>query len=301
MEAQNPRRTLHVLANLMRTNGIANEVQVIARARVPIIKFTTLPSLGNLKVDMSLNHTSGLAAAKFVRSWLAQQPAVRPLTMCTKLLLAQRGLSEVFSGGLGSFACTLLVISFLQLHPKVQRREVEPCDNLGVLLLEFLELYGKQFNYDTVGITVRGAGGYFSKARSGWKDERRPFLLSLEDPLDTTNDVSKSSFNILSVRQTFSGAFDVLSSAVLAATFPDPDPGKRYLSGAHATRNAPGPGPGSGPRGQGAKSVFDEQGRPHAVPNQTRDPRSFLGSIVGISQDSIQQRARVRISSVALG
>lgn len=281
---QNPRRVLYTLKTLIQTRGIADDVQVIAHARVPIIKFTTLPSLGNFKVDMSLNHTNGIAAARFVNSWLRRQPAVRPLTMCIKLLLAQRGLSEVYSGGLGSFACTLLVISFLQLHPKVQRREIDPCDNLGVLLLELLLLYGKQFNYDNVGITVRSSGGYFSKARSGWKNEGRPFLLSIEDPLDTTNDVSRSSFNILAVRQTFSGAYDVLSSALC-----------RFNPAADADANAnadPGRHLLLAPR-RPQKSTFDDAGRRQPV-EPSRDPRSLLGYILGVSDDAVRQRKRVR-------
>lgn len=36
-------------------------------------------------------------------------------------------------------------------------------DNLGVLLIEFFELYGNNFNYFNTGISVRDGGSYFSK------------------------------------------------------------------------------------------------------------------------------------------
>lgn len=69
----------------------------------------------------------------------------------------------MFSGGLGSYALTSLIVSFLQLHPKIQSGEIKQEENLGILLIEFFELYGKRFQYDTVGISVRGKGSYFRK------------------------------------------------------------------------------------------------------------------------------------------
>ena len=67
--------------------------------------------------------------------------------MVVKAFLVQRGLHEVFSGGLSSYSVICMVVSFLQLHPRIQRRELDPASNIGVLLLEFLELYGKHFKY----------------------------------------------------------------------------------------------------------------------------------------------------------
>ncbi len=51
---------------------------------------------------------------------------------------------------------------FLQLHP----RSKDHCKNLGVLLMEFFELYGKHFNYEDVGICVREGGCYYRKVLS---------------------------------------------------------------------------------------------------------------------------------------
>ena len=39
-------------------------------------------------------------------------------------------------------------------------------------------------------------------------------MLSIEDPQDASNDISKGSFAILSVRQVFGGAFDILTAAL---------------------------------------------------------------------------------------
>lgn len=40
-------------------------------------------------------------------------------------------------------------------------------NNLGVLLIEFFELYGINFNYSNVGITVKDGGSYFNKPEVG--------------------------------------------------------------------------------------------------------------------------------------
>eukprot|EP01050_Picozoa_sp_SAG11_P030139 SAG11_NODE_8789_length_976_cov_1.169897_2_plen_69_part_01 len=62
------------------------------------------------------------------------------------------------------------------------------------------QLYGKLFNYTNVGVAPRAAGAYFAKGAKGWAQPNRPHLLSVEDPQDEGNDVSKSSYNIFAVR-----------------------------------------------------------------------------------------------------
>ena len=174
---------LRALANTMKRAGITNNVTIIARARVPIIKFVTIH--GHLAVDISINHIGGVFAGKMVLGLLRELPALRALVLIIKAFLCQRSMNEVFSGGLGSYSIVCLAVSFLQMHPKIRRGEIDPSKNLGVLMMEFFELYGCYFNYQEVGISIRDGGSYFSKARRGWQDPGRPHLLSIEDPNDT--------------------------------------------------------------------------------------------------------------------
>ena len=166
MDARPREVVLRQMASCLRYHNLATDIQVIARAKVPIIKFVC--TYGRFNVDISVNQANGLRAAQFVNSWLRKQPSVRPLVMVVKQLLQQRALSEVFTGGLGSYSVTLLALSFLQLHPKIQQGEIVPERNLGTLLMEFLELYGKNFGYDECGISVRGLGGYYNKRHRGF-------------------------------------------------------------------------------------------------------------------------------------
>ena len=81
--------------------------------------------------------------------------------MLIKLFLSQRGLNEVFSGGLGSYGLTVMVASFLKGHPRIQSGQIDTDKSIGVLLIEFLELYGKLINYNEVGVGIDDDVGVF--------------------------------------------------------------------------------------------------------------------------------------------
>jgi non-canonical poly(A) RNA polymerase PAPD5/7 len=182
MEYSDRVTVLHALANTLRRAGVTDKVTIIAKAKVPIIKFVTIH--GRFAVDVSINQANGVQAGKVINSFLLAMPALRALVLVTKAFLSQRSMNEVFSGGLGSYSIVCLAISFLQMHPKIRRGEIDPTKNLGVLVMEFFELYGCYFNYTEVGISLRGGGTYFSKRERGWVDFRQQNLLSIEDPSD---------------------------------------------------------------------------------------------------------------------
>ncbi|GJN92544.1 hypothetical protein Rhopal_005574-T1 [Rhodotorula paludigena] len=338
---------LHRLASLLLTSSIAapQSLVVIAKARVPIVKFQTRH--GGFSVDLSVNQHGGVDAAVRVRKLLEEyafreegyvepgaarpelsikgkahavdsdddddddepeegelpsasasasaslsrassagggggegaQHAVdhgvaRSLVLLVKAFLSQRGMNEVFTGGLGSYSIICLVISFLQLHPKIQTAALNPNRNLGLLFLEFLELYGKHFNYDQTGITVRARGGYFNKHDKGWFRAQQPYLLSIEDPNDPLNDVSGGSHAILRVRQTLAGGFDVLA-ATLAA--------RQSLV---AARRNPALAP---------SRPLDASRLPNADSDApSEETRSLLGGIIGLGRADRDKRERDR-------
>ena len=47
------------------------------------------------------------------------------------------------------------------MHPRMNAGNIE--SNLGVLFIEFFELYGRHFNYVKTGIRVKDGGAYVSK------------------------------------------------------------------------------------------------------------------------------------------
>ncbi|KAG1762629.1 hypothetical protein EDD22DRAFT_559778 [Suillus occidentalis] len=205
---------LRTLANVIKRARIASKVTIIAKAKVPIIKFVTI--YGRLNVDISINQGNGVVAGDIVNGFLNGMRgcgfALRSLVIIAKAFLNQRGMNEVYTGGLGSYSIVCLAVSFLQMHPKIRRGEIDAEKNLGVLVMEFFELYGCYFNYEEVGISVRNGGSYFSKRQRGWYDFTKKNLLSIEDPTDSSNDISKGSYGIAKVRQTLAGAHGIMTS-----------------------------------------------------------------------------------------
>lgn len=246
------RPPLRKLARSLIKAGIADSrsVQVISKARVPIIKF--VDRLTGHAVDISFNIASGLDGARFLKDQLKIYPALRPLLLFLKLFLDLRGLNEVFRGGLGSFSTACLLISFFQLHPLIQLGYLRAEDNLGILLIEFLELYGKLLHYDKVGISVgidrKSAEisdidaehlskidvpyGYYDKMDRGFYNETRPGLLSIQDPQSPSNDLARPSFSVSSVRQAFEHAFNLLTAAAHEI---DQQDGQSVVSGYNRT------------------------------------------------------------------
>jgi non-canonical poly(A) RNA polymerase PAPD5/7 len=152
----------HKFGNYIRAEGLAidGSIEIIPKAKVPLVKY--IDKLTGLKVDISFENTTGLAANQTFQDWKAQFPAMPVLVTLIKHLLAMRGLNEPVNGGIGGFSVTCLVVSLLQLMPQVQSRTMIPEHHLGEVLMEFFDLYGNQFNH-TVNAISLNPPGYVSK------------------------------------------------------------------------------------------------------------------------------------------
>ncbi|XP_070663723.1 uncharacterized protein [Malus domestica] len=139
---------------------------------------------------------------------VSKWPPLRPLCLILKVFLQQRELNEVYSGGLGSYA--LLTMIMAMLHSLGECRALE--QNLGVLLVNFFDFYGRKLNTSDVGVSCNGAGTFFKKSVKGFRSNGRPFLLAIEDPQAPENDVGKSSFNYFQIRSAFSMAYATLTN-----------------------------------------------------------------------------------------
>lgn len=108
---------------------MATEVEVIAHAKVPIIKFVDPKS--RLHIDVSFERTNGIDAAKRIRRWLVSTPGLRELVLVVKQFLRTRRLNNVHVGGLGGYATIIMCYHFLRLHPKITTDAMSALDNLG--------------------------------------------------------------------------------------------------------------------------------------------------------------------------
>lgn len=218
------RNCLYSLASFLKRKNLATQVEVISKARVPIIKFVEPSS--QIHIDISFERVNGVEAARIIRGWLNDTPGLRELVLIVKQFLAARRLNIVHTGGLGGFSIICLVYSFLQLHPRVISSDINSMENLGILLIDFFELYGKNFGYDHVAIAVSDTGARYlpKQFHASMQHPRTSFALAIQDPGDKENNISRGSFNIRDVKKAFAGAFDLLTNRCFeldAATFKD--------------------------------------------------------------------------------
>ncbi len=81
---------LHSLAATLKRAGITDRVSIIAKARVPIVKFVT--RLGMFHVDISINQGNGLVGVDIINGFLRDMHgrdciALRSLVLITKMFL----------------------------------------------------------------------------------------------------------------------------------------------------------------------------------------------------------------------
>ncbi|XP_071592810.1 terminal nucleotidyltransferase 4A isoform X2 [Heliangelus exortis] len=219
------RPPLQLLEQALRKHNVAEpySIKVLDKATVPIIKLTDQET--EVKVDISFNVETGVKAARFIKEYMKKYSLLPYLILVLKQFLLQRDLNEVFTGGISSYSLILMAISFLQLHPRIDARRAD--ENLGMLLIEFFELYGRNFNYLKTGIRIKNGGAYIAKDEimKVMTNGYRPSMLCIEDPLLPGNDVGRSSYGAMQVKQVFDYAYIVLSHAVspLARSYPNRD------------------------------------------------------------------------------
>ncbi|MCL7036102.1 hypothetical protein MKW94_027898 [Papaver nudicaule] len=213
-KVRTPQMGLNALSKALSQRGIAKKIQVIAKARVPIIKFIERES--GVSFDISFDVENGPKAAEFIKDAITKMPPLRPLCLILKVFLQQRELNEVYSGGIGSYTLLSMLIAQLQLHWKgqyVQDRRASPEHNLGILLVNFFDIYGRKLNIWDVGVSCQNSGTFFLKTNRGFLNENRPHLLSVEDPQAPENDIGRNSFNFAQIRSAFGMAFSMLTSS----------------------------------------------------------------------------------------
>ncbi|XP_061949771.1 uncharacterized protein LOC133673128 [Populus nigra] len=204
---KSPQIGLNALSRALSQKGVAKKIQVIARARVPIVKFVEKRS--GVSFDISFDVNGGPIAAEFIKNAISKWPELRPLCLILKVFLQQRELNEVYSGGISSYALLAMLMAMLQNHRECQASLER---NLGLLLIHFFDFYGRKLNTTNVGVSCKGTGTFFSKRTKGFMNNGRPFLIAIEDPQAPENDIGKNSFNYFQIRSAFAMAFTTLTN-----------------------------------------------------------------------------------------
>ncbi|RIA96802.1 hypothetical protein C1645_754002 [Glomus cerebriforme] len=204
---ENSPEILKKIAQLLNYHRISEERPItLTKAVVPIIKFRELYTKFN--VDISFNQSSGYTSSRAMKNYLDQWPSLGNMVILVKWFLKHHGLDDPSTGGMGGFTVFCMMLSFFQTHPLIRNGTLIPDDdNLGVLLIEFFELYGINFNFFKVAIRVNNGGEYVLKDRESWTTKNPHTNICIQDPSDPDNDIARSTRNTEIIFSHFEKAF----------------------------------------------------------------------------------------------
>eukprot|EP00184_Porphyridium_aerugineum_P004070 CAMPEP_0184694084 /NCGR_PEP_ID=MMETSP0313-20130426/2140_1 /TAXON_ID=2792 /ORGANISM="Porphyridium aerugineum, Strain SAG 1380-2" /LENGTH=686 /DNA_ID=CAMNT_0027152309 /DNA_START=64 /DNA_END=2124 /DNA_ORIENTATION=- len=186
------------------------QVTTISGAKVPILKIVSQEkATGGMRVkcDISFGQANGIGSVVSTLHFVKKYPALRPLLFVLKYYLQQKGFSQVYTGGIGSYTLIMMIVSHLELYWANYNSHV----NLGTLLRDFFELYGRTFNYFHVGVHVDDTTDFFLKPDRMVLEPGRLYRLSIQDPLDPKNELGHGSFQIIKIREAFRREFNSLN------------------------------------------------------------------------------------------
>lgn len=210
-KVKTPQMGLYALAKALLQRNVGEKIQVIAKARVPIVKLIEKQS--GIAFDISFNVENGPKAAEFIKDAVRKMPPLKPLCMILKIFLQQRELNEVYLGGIGSYALLTMIIAHLKISWRGKSGTTGSSEsNLGILLVSFFDLYGRKLNIKEVGISCNIEGTFFLKSTKRFgNDERQQLVISIEDPQSPENDIGRGSFNFYKVKSAFGMAYSLLT------------------------------------------------------------------------------------------
>lgn len=160
-------------------------------------------------MNICFNKGAAIAVVPIFKKFMLFYPQLKFLLVVIKAFLKTRGLNLSYRGGMSSFVLTILIISYLQ---QIKRVILDRDILLSEHLLNFFHLYGVRFNYNDLGISIRGGGEYFLRSSRDWvsKDKFYPLTLCVENPQDTSVDVGKGVYKLCQVREAFESAYEYM-------------------------------------------------------------------------------------------
>ena len=110
-DGQKPKKVLKSLSSTLRNQDMEN-IQVIATAKVPIIKFTDERT--KIPVDISINNTLALHNTRLLKKYGDLDERIRKCILAIKYWASQREVCDAAKGTFSSYAWTLVMIQALQ-------------------------------------------------------------------------------------------------------------------------------------------------------------------------------------------
>ncbi|KAI3642939.1 hypothetical protein MP228_012494 [Amoeboaphelidium protococcarum] len=182
----------------------------------PTVRFVDKQS--DLRVNVYINHWEWKMGTDIVDHYLKldRLGAVnRGLIMLFKYFLFSRGVHSAITGGIGSYAASLMVISFVENHPQLKDSNVNPVLHMGNLFMDFLEFYGQKYMYDKLGIARFDDNNQCGRFRPFKRDFKTgQSILCILDPADRSVDVGEHADKIEQIVQVLNDAYVEMNKAL---------------------------------------------------------------------------------------
>ncbi|KAJ6115108.1 hypothetical protein N7486_000886 [Penicillium sp. IBT 16267x] len=172
---------------------------------------------------------------RYIRDYLVEYPALRPLYTGARALLESRGLFGPTQASITPEALAMLIVAFVKMN---HGRYPEP-GRLGDQFLDFLRLYGTDINLQSVGVAVNPPGFFGAEilrlatgedANSAYRRGQRSLIgakrtaavkgnspmdrrLCVQDPTHFMNDLGRSCTRTPELQNAFNVAHERLSRA----------------------------------------------------------------------------------------
>lgn len=180
------------------------------KAKVSLVK--GFDQKTKIDFDICLNETDGIRGSKIINNFKKEFPELKYLVIVLKVLLSVHNLNKTYEGGINSFGLILLVISYLQQHKNMKVQTSEEAKEKSLLsdhLINFFKLYGIDFNYKKLGISVRKDGFYYKRDDKGFDNgsHARSFL-SLENPMNNDLNVATAAHQYHVIKNLFRKCYE---------------------------------------------------------------------------------------------
>ncbi|KAK7533265.1 uncharacterized protein J3D65DRAFT_76618 [Phyllosticta citribraziliensis] len=179
------------------------QTPVLLHARYPLIETSHRPTNIDVQIVCSNDPSHSLITTS---KYMEEIPHILTVYVLLRRTLSARGLTDVFNGGIGSYTLFYMIVAALKNGP-------QPMPNTPAeMLLHVLSFY-TVFDSDKKWMTIDPpqvsekmqppAESTESRIPVGTVWPERPYLLSIKDPADPTNDLPRQSFAWRHVKATF--------------------------------------------------------------------------------------------------
>ena len=159
-----------------------------------------LNKIENDKIKIDNNINKDISNVIYIKEQLEKYPEIKPILILLKRYFYVKNMNTSFEGGLSSYNLFLLILSFSKYISLTQNK----VKNLGYFLIQFLEFFGKYFDFKNFTVNVNSPYIYELISFNNYNSGKSLIIL---DPLTGLN-ASKSSYKIFEIQNMFLFSFN---------------------------------------------------------------------------------------------